>query len=103
MTSRSRLEQEYNFIDVLSTFLRAIHTGVIHLRHGGILLAHYGRLGSAFDACLKVIVDVLREDGTINKEGELVVSIVTQALQEVRSCRYSYSFSFLSIRLSRWL
>ncbi|KAK0199245.1 hypothetical protein DFS33DRAFT_1376528 [Desarmillaria ectypa] len=49
--SRARLEEEYVFIDVMSTFLRAIRADAIHVRHGAILLAHYGRLGPSFDLC----------------------------------------------------
>ncbi|RDB23493.1 Cohesin subunit psc3 [Hypsizygus marmoreus] len=82
ITSRSHLEQEYLFIDVMSTFLRAIRAGAIHIRHGAILLAHYGRLGAAFDQCSKVVVDVLREEGMMNDHGEVVVSVITQALRE---------------------
>lgn len=67
----------------MSTFLRAIRAGAIHIRHGYVLLAHYGRLGLAFDACSKVVVDILREEGTMNKHGDIIVGIVTQALKEV--------------------
>jgi cohesin complex subunit SA-1/2 len=83
--SRTRLETEYQFMGVMSAFLRAIRAGAIDVRHSAILLAHYGRLGSSFDLCSKVIVDILREEGMLNKNGELVVSIVTQAVQEVSS------------------
>lgn len=80
---RARLEKEYLFIDIMSTFLRAIRAGAIHIRHGAVLLAHYGRLGPAFDVCSKVIVEVLREEGMINDNGEVVVTVLAQALQEV--------------------
>ncbi|KAK0205357.1 hypothetical protein DFS33DRAFT_761234 [Desarmillaria ectypa] len=80
--SRARLEEEYVFIDVMSTFLRAIRADAIHVRHGAILLAHYGRLGPSFDLCTKVIVEVLREAGMFNDDGDVVVLVVTQALQE---------------------
>jgi cohesin complex subunit SA-1/2 len=83
-TSRARLEQEYVFIDVISTFLRAIRAGAIHVRHGAILLAHYGRLGPAFDVCSKVVVEVLREEGMVHNKGDVVVMVLTQAIQEVR-------------------
>ncbi|SJL10386.1 uncharacterized protein ARMOST_13772 [Armillaria ostoyae] len=66
----------------MSTFLRAIRAGAIHVRHGAILLAHYGRLGPSFDLCTKVIVEILREAGMFNDDGDLVVLVVTQALQE---------------------
>ena len=85
--SRAELEQEYLFIDAVSTYIRAIRAGAIHPRHGAVLLAHYGRLGSAFDACTKVIVDVLREEGMMYGNGDIVVTVVTQAMQEVSKLR----------------
>ncbi|KAF7439987.1 hypothetical protein PC9H_000324 [Pleurotus ostreatus] len=80
--SRSLLEQEYAFIDVMSTFLRAIRAGAIHVRHGATLLAHYGRLGPSFDICSRTIVDVLREEGMVKGNGDLVATVIIQALQE---------------------
>ena len=67
----------------MSTFLRAIRAGAVHIRHGATLLTHYGRMGPAFDVCSKVIVDILREQGMMNDRGEEVVLVITQALQEV--------------------
>ncbi|KDQ56870.1 hypothetical protein JAAARDRAFT_36349 [Jaapia argillacea MUCL 33604] len=82
ISSRSQLEREYAFLDVIATFLRAIRTGTLHVRHGAVLLAHHGRLGPTFDMCCKVIVEVLREEGLYNGKGEVVVAVVTQALRE---------------------
>lgn len=82
--SRTQLEQEYLFIDVVSTFLRAIRAGALHIRHSAVLLAYYGQLGPSFDICSKVIVDVLREEGMINNRGEAVVDVLTNALREAR-------------------
>ncbi|KAF8892974.1 hypothetical protein BD779DRAFT_1609978 [Infundibulicybe gibba] len=81
-SARESLEKEYLFIDVMSTFLRAIRAGAIDIRHGAVLLAHYGRLGPSFDVCSKVIVDVLREEGMMNDRGEIVVAVLTQAVRE---------------------
>jgi cohesin complex subunit SA-1/2 len=83
LDSRDLLEREYLFIDVVSTFLRAIRAGAIRIQHGAVVLAHYGRLDVAFDTCSKVIVDVLREESTMKEKPELVASVITQALQEV--------------------
>ncbi|KAI9060084.1 hypothetical protein FKP32DRAFT_1578832 [Trametes sanguinea] len=80
--SRSQLEKEYVFIGVVATFLRAIRAGVIHFKHSATLLAHYGRLGSTFDMCTKVIVEILREEGMYKDNGDAVVAIICQALQE---------------------
>jgi cohesin complex subunit SA-1/2 len=66
----------------ISTFLRAIRAGAVHVRHSAVLLAHYGRLGPAFDLCTKVIIDSLREEGMYRENGDLVVDVVTQALKE---------------------
>ncbi|KAG0699163.1 hypothetical protein DFH29DRAFT_1070800 [Suillus ampliporus] len=80
--TRIRLEQEYVFMGTISTFLRAIRAGAVHVRHSAVLLAHYGRLGPAFDLCTKVIIDSLREEGMYRENGDLVVNVVTQALKE---------------------
>ncbi|KAH9934133.1 uncharacterized protein B0H18DRAFT_1207681 [Fomitopsis serialis] len=80
--SRSQLEKEYIFIGVIATFLRAIRAGVIHFRHSATLLAHYGRLGPAFDLCAKVIVDILREEGMYKENGDAVVAVICQGLRD---------------------
>jgi len=79
----------------ISTFLRAIRAGAVHVRHGAVLLAHYGRLGPAFDLCTKVIIDSLREEGMYRENGDIVVEVVTQTLKEVRfRCRLQTCRSF---------
>ncbi|KAF9817346.1 hypothetical protein IEO21_03487 [Rhodonia placenta] len=80
--SRSQLEKEYIFMGVVTTFLRAIRAGVIHFRHSTSLLAHYGRLGPAFDLCAKVVVDILREEGMYNDNGSAVTEVICQALRD---------------------
>jgi cohesin complex subunit SA-1/2 len=77
------LEQEYQFMATVSTFLRAIRAGAVHVKHSDVLLANHGRLGPAFDLCTKVIIDVLREEGMYNDNGEIVVEVIKKALLEV--------------------
>ena len=67
----------------MATFLRALRAGIVHTRHGAILLAHYGRLGPAFDLTAKLMVDVLREEGMYKDNGRLVVDVVVDSLKEV--------------------
>lgn len=88
-SSRAKLEQEYIFNTTMATFLRAIRAGCIHVRHAVTLLTHYGRLGQAFDLTAKLVVDILREEGMFKDNGDIVVEVVTRALQEV--CFYSPS------------
>ena len=72
-------------MEVVSTFLRAIRAGAVQIRHSVALLVHHGRLGASYDACLKVIVDILREQGMYNEQGDAIVAVVTESLREVRS------------------
>ncbi|KAH9035024.1 hypothetical protein EDB85DRAFT_1945370 [Lactarius pseudohatsudake] len=81
-TTRAQLEQEYVFMGVISTFLRAIRAGAIHPTHSVVLLTHHGRLGVAFDHCSKIVVDVLREEGMYKGHGDVVVDVVTSALKD---------------------
>ena len=67
----------------MSTFLRAIRAGAVHVRHGAVLLAHFGRFGSIFDECSKIMVEVLREEGMFNRHPDAVVSVATQSIKEV--------------------
>ncbi|KAJ3501848.1 hypothetical protein NMY22_g18781 [Coprinellus aureogranulatus] len=83
--SRALLEREYLFIDVISTFLRAIRVNTIAVQHGAVLLSHYGRLGASFDACAQVVVNMVKDEGLKKSNGELVVNIVTKSLQEAFS------------------
>ena len=89
-TTRAQLEQEYVFMGVISTFLRAIRAGAIHPSHCAVLLTHHGRLGVAFDHCSKIVVDVLREEGMYKNHGDLVVDVVTSALKDVSSVSGPY-------------
>ena len=77
------LEQEYVFTTILTSFLRALKAGVIHVRHGAHLLAHYGRLGTAVDLSTKMMIDILREEGLAKDNGKLVVEVIVDALREV--------------------
>lgn len=83
--SRHELEQEYIFSASMATFLRALRAGVIHIRHGSVLLAHYGRLGPAFDLTSKLMVDILREEGMYKDNGKLVEEVVVESLKNVSS------------------
>ncbi|EIW79750.1 hypothetical protein CONPUDRAFT_106434 [Coniophora puteana RWD-64-598 SS2] len=86
--SRARLQAEYVFMSVISTFLRAIRAGAVHIKHSAVLLAHHGRVSPSFDLCTRVVVDILREEGMYNEGGDVVVQVIEQALKE--------SFSFVA-------
>ena len=99
--SRAKLEREYIFLSVIATFLRAIRAGAVHFRHTATLLAHYGRLGPSFDLCVKVIVDILREEGMYKDNGEAVVAIILQALRDVRPLLTTAAHTTTNVTRSR--
>ncbi|KAF7341967.1 SCD domain-containing protein [Mycena venus] len=80
--SPAQLLNEYTFIELIVTFYRAIHVGVLHVRHTAILLSHYGRLGATFDLFTKSIVEILRKEGMDTDNGDVVVVVINQALRE---------------------
>ena len=84
VVSKNRLEQEYVFSSTIATFLRALRAGVIHARHGTILLTHFGRLGPSFDSSAKLMIEVLREEGMYKDNGSLVSQVAVQAMKDVR-------------------
>ncbi len=88
--SRVLLETEHAFISVTNYFLRAIATGAISPRHSSTLLAYYGLLGSQFDHCLSSLVAILREEGMFKKNGELVATVVNEALRQVGHLEIQY-------------
>lgn len=87
----AELAREYDFISVISYFLRAINSGAINARHSAVLLAYHGRLGTQFDHCLSTIIGVLREEGMYKQNGELVELVVGEALRQVRPTGLSSS------------
>lgn len=85
--SKPQLEQEYIFNATMTAFLRALRAGVIQVQHGSVLLAHHGRLGPAFDLSSKLMIDILREEGMYNDNGQLVVDVIVDSLREVKHLR----------------
>lgn len=70
-------------MSIITVFLQAISVGAVQVRHGAVLLAHYGRLGSTYDTCVKALIEVLRSEGLFNENGKLVAEVIIQAMREV--------------------
>jgi hypothetical protein len=47
-------------------------------------LAHYGRLGPAYDACTRALIEVLRDDGMYQGNGAVVADVIVRSIKEVR-------------------
>ncbi|KAK0539390.1 cohesin complex subunit [Tilletia horrida] len=59
--SKALLKRELEFGTVVAALISGLRLGVFDVKHAGMLLKHYGRLGPVFDSCIKILVDVLRE------------------------------------------
>lgn len=56
---------------------------MLEVEHAKEPLAHYGRFGSTYDAIVKKLVDVLRDEGIYNREADTVQHVAGSALQAV--------------------
>ncbi|KAK4687910.1 cohesin complex subunit SA-1/2, partial [Tremellales sp. Uapishka_1] len=72
---------EFLFLQLVSVFVGAVRCGVLEVDHAKEPLAHYGRFSSAYDAVVRKLVDVLRDEGIYNKEAETVQNVAAAALQ----------------------
>lgn len=78
-------QTELLFLQLVSVFVAAIRTGVLDVEHAKEPLAHYGRFGPTYDAIVKQLVDVLRDEGIYNRESDMVQAVASMALQSVSS------------------
>lgn len=81
--SQAFLEREVIFCSTISQFITAIRVGVVDIQHGTGLLAQFGKLSSVFDACLKILVETLREQGVLNGRGDEVCKVILDCIEEV--------------------
>lgn len=61
--SLSFLREQHDFVSVISHYMGAIRLGMIDIERSATLLAYYGRLGRLYDACLRTLVEAVREMG----------------------------------------
>jgi len=69
----------------VAVFVGAIRCGVLDSDHCQEPLGHCGRFGATYDAVVKKLVDVLRDEGIYNRESDTVVAISVNALKAVRT------------------
>ncbi|GAA5920161.1 hypothetical protein JCM6882_006360 [Rhodosporidiobolus microsporus] len=78
---QAQLVAQQRFEQTLAPFVRAIHCGALDLRHAVVLLKHWGRLGATFDEQAKLLMHDLRDEGNYGSGGDMVASVVVEALQ----------------------
>lgn len=78
-----RAQGDFVFAQLVSVFVGAVRCGVVDLDHAKEPLAHYGRFGPTYDAIVRKLVDVLRDEGIYNKDSQTVQNVCRSALQDV--------------------
>lgn len=81
--SQAFAQRDVVFSKTVSHFITAIRFGVVDIKHGTGLLAHFKRLSSVFDACVKTLFDTLREEGVLNGRGDEVCKVILDSIKEV--------------------
>ncbi|SCV69509.1 BQ2448_2529 [Microbotryum intermedium] len=81
LREQNRLVASRKFERAVLPFVRAMHSGVIDLRHAAVILPHFERFGPVYDSWCRLLVQDLRDEGIYAKSGELVVNVVTASLQ----------------------
>lgn len=79
--SLASAQREVVFLQLVAVFVGAVRCGVLDVELAKEPLAHYGRFGSTYDALVKKLVDVLRDEGIFNKQADTVQHVVSEALQ----------------------
>ena len=83
--SPEKASSEIQFLQLVAVFVGAIRCGALDSDHAKEALAHTGRFGPTYDAVVKKLVDVLRDEGIYNRDSDTVVAISKDALQAVSS------------------
>lgn len=86
--SPEKASSEIQFLQRVAVFVGAIRCGVLDPDHAKEPLAHCGRFGATYDAVVKKLVDVLRDEGIYNRDSDTVVAISVEALQAVSSLNH---------------
>lgn len=78
-----KAEAEILFLQLVAVFVGAIRCGVLDSDHAKEPLAHCGRFGATYDAIVRKLVDVLRDEGIYNRDPDTVIAVSTVALESV--------------------
>ncbi|KAG8859678.1 hypothetical protein FRB96_004252 [Tulasnella sp. 330] len=60
----------------------AVKAGVVDVRHTSKPLCYYGRLDAPYDQCMKVIIELLREEGMYKSNGVVVADVIKDAIKD---------------------
>lgn len=76
-------QREVVFLELVAAFVGGMRCGVIDVEQAKEPLTHYGRFSATYDQLVKMLVDVLRDEGIYNGEATTVQHVISEALQNV--------------------
>jgi cohesin complex subunit SA-1/2 len=83
--SLKTLQRQMDFVSGISHFIGAIRLGIIQVQYSTSLLSKFGRLGHIYDACLRVLVETIREVGISEAKPERACNVVLDSLLQAHS------------------
>ena len=81
----AELAKSHAFAEVTSEFTKAVRIRVIELRHAAVILAHVHRFPQPYDECGRFLADALRDVAVQGDEGDMVATVVIDALREAHT------------------
>ena len=81
--SLQKAQQEVTFLQMTSVFVGAVRCGVLEVDHAKEPMAHFGRFGRTYDAVVRKLIDVLRDEGIYNNQAVTVQHIAGSAIIDV--------------------
>lgn len=79
------LQRQMEFVSGLSHYIGAIRLGIIQVKYSVALLSRFGRLGHVYDACLRVLVETIREVGINEGKPDRACKVILDSLWEAHS------------------
>lgn len=74
------LEKEEELAFIVSHYVGAIRLGIIDIRKSADILAHYGQMGELYDACLRTLIEAIREVGIQDQKPRTACSTLSDTL-----------------------
>lgn len=79
------LQKEEELAFIVSHYVGAIRLGIVDIRKSADLLARYGQMGDLYDACLRILVEAIREVGIQDQKPRTACAVLSDTLIKAQS------------------
>lgn len=83
LPSQSQLQKEVETNQLVASLVSAIRFGLIDFGLSAPLIGFFGRAGHMYDVLMKMLFEVLREEGVLEGQSRKVVDVIFDGLKEV--------------------